>query len=59
MSWLRFDWYDFQHVLPEDELEDHSPKNCICNPEYNEEYSLFVHNSFDNRESYENGRKMN
>lgn len=45
-------------VYPLDDLRDHEPdsKECWCRPR--EMDGVLVHNSMDERESYERGRKV-
>ena len=45
------------HVYPLDDLQEHDTEgdSCSCNPTIEEH--LIVHNSWDERESYEEGRK--
>lgn len=48
------------HVVPQHDLREHiiSP-NCWCRPVRDtEERNVWVHMSADDRESYENGRKL-
>ena len=47
------------HVYPLDDQEEHDTKgdSCSCNPKT--EGYLIIHNSWDERESYEEGRKLN
>lgn len=48
------------HTMPEDDLRRHeiSPQ-CWCKPRQDdEEPALWIHNSLDGRESYEQGRKL-
>lgn len=49
---------DHIHVIPRGDLRDHdqSPE-CWCRPD-EDEPGLWVHNSLDGRESYEQGRKL-
>lgn len=47
------------HVIPRDDLREHvSEVDCWCNPKQDEEeQNLWIHNSMDRREEYEEGRK--
>ena len=50
------------HVYPLNDLRDHvvEGKTCWCDPEYDEEHDVLIHNSLDGREDYETGeRKLN
>ena len=46
------------HVYPLNDLREHNTDGaeCWCNPQY--ENDLLIHNSMDERESYEQGRKL-
>lgn len=48
------------HILPEADIGDHMvSRECHCKPREDErESSVIIHNSYDQRESYENGRKL-
>ena len=46
------------HVVPVDDLRQHvydKNERCWCDPEYDVEYNLYIHNSLDGREAYEEG----
>ncbi len=45
------------HVYPLNEFKDHNTdsKECWCQPEYDEEFDVVIHNSLDQREKYETG----
>jgi hypothetical protein len=48
------------HVYPLKDLREHemSP-DCWCKPTQDEEFTeIWIHNSMDERESYEKGRKL-
>jgi hypothetical protein len=47
------------HVYPADDMYEHNTENrlCWCQPRYDEEDNIVVHNSFDERESYETGAR--
>lgn len=46
------------HVMPKNDLRDHeADPGCWCKPVKDDELSLYVHNSMDRREEYEEGRK--
>lgn len=51
---------DAWHVVPIGDLRPHkSSKNCWCGPVQDEEEpNVWVHNAMDQRETYEDGRKM-
>lgn len=52
---------DAWHVVPENDLRDHDTSpNCWCHPAKDEdaEGDLYIHNSLDGREFYENGERM-
>ena len=44
------------HCIPIHDLKDHMDEGCECHPEQNED-GLWVHNSFDGREKFENGER--
>lgn len=46
------------HVIPINDLRDHaSQRTCWCRPvQDDEDDNVWVHNSLDERETYENGR---
>ena len=48
------------HVIPIGDLREHEDSDtCWCRPRRDdEEPSVVIHNSMDQRETYENGRKM-
>lgn len=48
------------HVIPVGDLREHAvSRHCWCTPVQDEEEpNVWVHNSMDERESYEAGRKM-
>lgn len=48
------------HVVPIGDLREHKvSSDCWCKPvQDDEEPNVWVHSSMDERESYENGRKM-
>ena len=43
------------HVLPVDDLREHSRTNCWCNQE--DDDGVIVHNPLDRRELYERGER--
>ena len=47
------------HVVPVNDLREHvtDGTECWCHPEYDDIDCLVIHNSMDDRESYEEGRK--
>ena len=49
------------HVVPVGDLKDHitdDSQECWCNPEYDDIDCIVIHNSMDERETYEEGRKL-
>lgn len=49
----------WQHVYPVNDLREHEmTKDCWCRPEIDQEHDLIIHNSMDERESYEQGREF-
>ena len=47
-----------QHVYPTNDLREHEmTPDCWCKPEI-DEYGNVIHNSMDERETYEEGRKL-
>lgn len=47
------------HVVPINDLRQHENLfSCWCNPAVDIENRMFVHNSMDRREEYEEGRKL-
>ena len=47
------------HVYPTHDTAKHQLEGieCWCSPEIDEEHGLVIHNSYDQRETYEQGRK--
>ena len=47
------------HIYPINDLREHVLDGalCWCSPTYEEEFDLYLHNSMDRREEYEEGRK--
>ena len=47
------------HIVPENDLREHiTSKECWCKPVQDEELlTLFIHNSLDRRELYEDGER--
>jgi hypothetical protein len=46
------------HVVPVDDIRQHicdKDQHCWCNPVYDAEHDIYVHNSADGREAYEDG----
>ncbi len=47
------------HVYPMNDLREHDTelerRTCWCNPEYDEEFDVVIHNAMDQREKYETG----
>ena len=46
----------YTHVVPIDDLREHTNVNCWCNPRTNE-YNTIIHNAMDRRTDYETGDK--
>ena len=49
-----------QHIYPTNDLREHifsDEGECWCNPDVSED-GLAIHNSMDERETYEEGRKL-
>ena len=48
------------HVVPHEDLRDHeNSSGCWCRPNSLEEHpDVFIHNSMDRREEYEEGRPL-
>jgi hypothetical protein len=48
-----------KHIIPLDDTHAHTTRGekCVCKPELSELGNI-VHNSFDGREQYENGRRQ-
>lgn len=45
------------HLAPIDDLRPHDLSgDCWCHPEQDEESGVWIHNSMDRREEYEEGR---
>jgi hypothetical protein len=52
---------DSIHVVPCNDLKEHvvdDEGSCWCEPDYDEEDNLYIHNSADGRERYENGTRQ-
>jgi hypothetical protein len=46
------------HTIPADDLREHTESSaCWCNPR-EDEPGLWIHNSMDRREEYEQGRRL-
>lgn len=46
------------HVVPVNDLREHQiTRYCWCSPFRDCTYSVYIHNSMDKREEYEQGRK--
>lgn len=57
MNKIKTGWKITVNVLPIDDLITHEGSSeCVCGPreEFYEHGAIFVHNSLDNREAYEN-----
>lgn len=47
------------HIMPVDDFREHEiDVNCWCKPKFKDDNTLIVHNSLDERESYERGERM-
>ncbi len=48
------------HTYPLNDLREHQTDgdDCWCNPRIEEDGAHIIHNSMDERESYEEGRKL-
>jgi len=49
------------HCVPCNDLKDHvidDEGSCWCKPEFDTGYEVFIHNSADGREDYEEGRRL-
>jgi hypothetical protein len=49
------------HCIPVNDLREHvidDEGTCWCQPEFDTEYEMFIHNSADGREDYEEGRRL-
>lgn len=47
------------HVVPTNDLREHiTDGECWCNPEYDDIDCIVIHNSMDEREAYEEGKKL-
>lgn len=48
------------HCLPIDDFREHTLDDkgkCWCRPIYDEDCNIYIHNSMDGREDYEEGRR--
>lgn len=47
----------FTHVYPVNDLREHVVEgpHCWCQPQWDEEHDILIHNSLDQREKYESG----
>jgi hypothetical protein len=58
-SWEAVKYKGCVHVIPIDDLADHDigdKVTCFCDPQVDED-GLYIHNSFDGREDYEEGKR--
>lgn len=47
------------HVVPLGDIKEHKVSaSCWCQPTHDEEDNIWVHHAMDERESYEQGRKL-
>lgn len=49
------------HCVPNNDLKEHiidDEGSCWCKPDFDYEYEMFIHNSADGREDYEEGRRL-
>ncbi len=56
---LRFKEAPIHHIYPIGDLREHDTygRTCWCNPKYDQEHGLIVHNSADGREDFETGKR--
>ena len=55
---IGYEHWDEQHVIPVDDLREHEETpDCWCRPVEGDTDELWVHNSADGREEYEEGRR--
>lgn len=64
-AFLHEDYHDEvvhgRHMIPAYDFRKHTAADhprCWCNPEYHEDSNTYVHNSYDGREDYEEGRRL-
>lgn len=59
MTWHVYPVADTVHVYPIDDMYEHAVEGqfCWCQPRYDEDGSIVVHNAFDEREAYETGTR--
>lgn len=59
MTWHVYPVADMVHVYPVDDLYEHAVETrlCWCQPRYDEEDNIVLHNAFDEREAYETGTR--
>lgn len=57
MTWHVYPVDNMVHVYPVDDMYEHTVENqfCWCQPRYDDEDRIVVHNAFDEREMYETG----
>lgn len=49
------------HCVPVADIREHvldDDGTCWCEPDFDEDYEMFIHNSADGREDYEEGRRL-
>lgn len=47
------------HVIPDGDDHEHAFDGCACQPDYDPDQDMWLHNSYDGREAFELGlRKM-
>ena len=49
--WATIEFHDSVHVVPIDDIKEHSLDNCECGVKYND--GVYIHNSYDKRELLE------
>ncbi len=54
--WGVYETNNLSHVMPMDDLREHLLTECWCKPF--EDDGVIVHNSMDQREQFERGRKV-
>ena len=49
--WATIEHHDSVHVVPINDIKEHSLDNCECGVKYND--GVYIHNSYDKRELLE------
>lgn len=55
-GWAIYHSSNIINIIPLNDLKPHDMKDCWCKPD--EDGAIRIHNSMDERESYESGRKL-